>query len=129
MAYRLIEFEDIETANRVVNSLNGMILGGRNVHLRLDRSLEIKPEGVKVFLGNIPWDASREDVMALFAEYNPLDCSISTNMMGKSRGFSILIFENEAIACDAVENMNQVEFKGRKLEVRYLVERSSTSII
>lgn len=113
----LIEFSSIEKANEAVALLDGTTLAGRQVHLRLDRTLEPKPEGVGVFVGNIPWDVSREDIVTFFASHRPKDCLIATNMVGKSRGFCILLFDDEATANQVIEKYHQADFNGRLLEV------------
>jgi len=113
----LIEFSSLEKANEAVALLDGTTLEGRQVHVRLDRTSEPKPDGVGVFVGNIPWEISRDEIVAFFASHKPKDCVIATNMVGKSRGFCIMIFEDESTANQVIERYHQAEFNGRLLEV------------
>lgn len=43
-----------------------------------------------VFVGNLPWSTTDEDLQQIFAPYEPYDCHVKTNMAGRSRGFGIL---------------------------------------
>ena len=115
--YRLVEFANSAHASEAVEKLNGGNLNGRQVYLRFDRTNEPKPEGVGVFVGNLPWEATQDELLDIFASFRPIDCNIVTNMTGKSRGFAIVLFANNQDADIATERMNQYEFKGRILEV------------
>ena len=116
--YRLIEFSSFESAEAAVRQLNSATLNNRQVHLRFDQGFqEPKSKGVGIFVGNIPWNTDKNDLMNLFAQFNPRDCVIATNMMGKSRGFSILSFDSEEDAKHAIDEMHSKSFMGRDLEV------------
>ena len=121
-ACSLIEFSSLESAEAAVTKLNSSILNNRQVYLRLDQGLqEPKIKGVGLFVGNIPWNTDKDEIMTLFAQFNPRDCVIATNMMGKSRGFSIVSFDNAEDVKNAIDNMHASEFKGRTLEVIQII--------
>jgi polyadenylate-binding protein len=122
---RLAEFSNHESAMKAVSTLNSTVLNGRQLHLRLDHSNDPKPEGVGLFVGNIPWETTKQEILDLFSSFNPIDCNVATNMMGKSRGFSIVTFKTSEEANLAIAHMNQMEFKGRILEVIILIKRFS----
>jgi len=110
-----------------VRELNLTELDGRTVHVRVDRNYKSawdeEHEGslVPVFVGNIPWSLSNEDLVGYFGDYQPVSCNLLTNMYGKSRGFAIITFRSEEDAEDAIAAMNGVEINGRIIEVMQAV--------
>jgi len=73
----------------------------------------------KLFVGNISWEASSEDLEELFSQYGAVNEAIIINdkLTGRSRGFGFVDFENEEDATKAMEALNEHEFKGRKIIV------------
>lgn len=72
-----------------------------------------------VYVGNVPWTATQQELLELFAPFMPLDVTILTNMYGRSKGFAIVKFANEAQAGEAIVALNNSEFRGRNLECRF----------
>lgn len=83
---RLLTFGTAEDARQVIDQLNGVLLEGRKIFLREDRSAIEQQEGVVVFVGNLPWSATSHSLAEAFAEFRPIDVHVKTNMAGKSRG-------------------------------------------
>lgn len=116
----MVKFVDNASAVAAVQKLDGKDFNGRRVFARLDKPPDQLPqEGISVFVGNIPWQATAQDMNELFADFHPIECSIATNMSGKSRGFALVLFETKEIANAAIEVVNQTEFRGRTLEVSF----------
>lgn len=118
---RLAEFSSCSAAMNAIAMLDKTYFNGRQLHLRLDRRLadDHRDAGGSVFVGNVPWAVTQEELLELFAAYHPLECSILTNMYGRSKGFAIVTFATEAEAASAIAAINQLEFRGRKLECRF----------
>lgn len=115
----LVEFSSAESAASAVSTLNGGELKGRAVHIRLDRtSTEQNIKGVKVYIGNIPWATTGEDLVKLFSTFNPLGCHVLTNMYGRSRGFALMTFSTEEEARKAIDAFNGHQLEGRNIECR-----------
>lgn len=86
--------------------------------MRLDRSqLDTNDGAHSVYIGNLAWSISDKELLQLFAMYRPLGCHVLTNMYGRSRGFAIMKFRSESDAIVAIEQNNDSEFFGRRLEV------------
>lgn len=119
--FRLAEFEDHETAVNVVTALDGQLLHGRKVHLRLERSTtyNVDDGSIRVYVGNLAWSVSESELFALFDRFDPLVCHIITNMYGRSRGFAIVKFSTEENASAAIETLNERLLHDRPLEVRF----------
>ena len=71
-----------------------------------------------IYVGNLPWSATEEQVQALFAEYGKVLSVklISDRETGRARGFGFVEMEdNEAAA--AIEALDNNNFGGRTLRV------------
>lgn len=76
----------------------------------------------KLYVGNLPFSASEEDVRVLFSQYGEiLSVSIiSDRDTGRPRGFGFVEMEGAAEAMDA---LNGTEFQGRNLRVNEAEDR------
>jgi len=74
--------------------------------------------GTRIFIGNLSWDATNEDLEDLFKGFNPKDIRICTDAMtGRSRGFAFANFDTERDAADVIAKFNGAEVKGRDIKV------------
>lgn len=73
----------------------------------------------KLFVGNLSWEATADDLRALFGEAGTVaDAVVITDKMtGRSRGFGFVTMGSADEANAAVEKFNQYELKGRKINV------------
>src|SRR5260370_2782972 len=83
-----------------------------------------------IYVGNLVWDATADDLLALFQEHGKVARAqvITDRETGRSRGFGFVEMENDAEAQKAIEELNGADFKGRPLtvnEARPRQERSS----
>lgn len=72
-----------------------------------------------VFVGNISFDATEEDLRALFGSVgvvNNLRLVIDRDT-GKRKGFGFVEFTDQEMAHSAVRNLNELDFHGRTLRV------------
>jgi RNA recognition motif-containing protein len=72
---------------------------------------------VKLYVGNIPWRASVDELRDLFAQFgNVEDCFIPQDReSGRPRGFA---FVTMASGSDqAIQNLNETEWQGRTIRV------------
>ncbi len=71
-----------------------------------------------LYVGNLPWSATNEQVHSLFAEYGPVVSVklVSDRETGRARGFGFVEME-EPGATAAVEALDSVSFGGRTLRV------------
>lgn len=113
--FSLVTFSDHASAAKAVAELNAADLNGRAVHVRLDR--DVVETSHNVFVGNLPWAFTSEELSSLFETYRPTECQVLTNMYGKSRGFAIVKFANEGDAARAIAGLNGLEVQGRNIEV------------
>lgn len=72
----------------------------------------------KLFVGNIAWSATKEDLEALFSQHGEVSETILIkDENGRSKGFGFISFENDQEAIAAMEALNGAEFAGRALFV------------
>ena len=71
-----------------------------------------------IYVGNLPWSATEEQVQSLFADYGPVVSVklVSDRETGRARGFGFVEME-EGDARNAIAGLNGVEFEGRTLRV------------
>ena len=73
----------------------------------------------KLFVGNLSWEVTAEDLKALFAGAGAVvDAAvISDKMTGRSRGFGFVTMSSDEEAKKSIEMFNQADIKGRKINV------------
>ena len=72
---------------------------------------------MKLFVGNLSWDATPADLEALFGEVGIVAYIITDRESGRSRGFGFIEMENDDEARTAIERFHEYEFMGRALTV------------
>ena len=72
----------------------------------------------KVYVGNLVFDADRLDVLDLFSDYGSEEVFMGKDKFtGRSKGFAFVTLESDAMAKNAVEDLNGTDFAGRPLNV------------
>jgi RNA recognition motif-containing protein len=75
-------------------------------------------EDAKLFVGNLSWDATDEDLNKIFSEAGTVE---SVNIIrypdGRSKGFGFVEMSKTAEAENAVEKLNGKELMGRPLRI------------
>lgn len=72
----------------------------------------------KLFIGNLSWGISSEDLAELFAEFGEVtEAIIIKNERGQSKGFGFVTFADGAAADAAIEAMHEKEVDGRNMIV------------
>jgi RNA recognition motif-containing protein len=72
-----------------------------------------------IYVGNLVWDATADDLLALFQEHGNVARAqvITDRETGRSRGFGFVEMDNDAEAQKAIDALNGNNFKGRALTV------------
>ena len=80
----------------------------------------------KLYVGNLPFDASTEDIRTAFEAYGTVsDVSLITDReTGRPRGFGFVEMDASS-ASAAIEGLNNKDFGGRDLTVNEARERNS----
>lgn len=74
-------------------------------------------EKPKVYVGNLPYSATQDDLRALFEGCGPDDVHIPMDReTGRSRGYAFVSFDTEAGVASALEKSGS-DYKGRTIRV------------
>ncbi len=73
----------------------------------------------KLFVGNIDWGTTDEDLEKLFAEHGEIEEAIiiKDKFSNRSKGFGFVTFVNDEDADKAIEALNEHELNGRQIAV------------
>ena len=73
----------------------------------------------KIYVGNLPWATTDDDLRELFATYGAVASSAVVNdrETGLSRGFGFVEMDDNEDAEKAIESLNGKEVSGRELRV------------
>jgi len=72
-----------------------------------------------IYVGNLPYTATEEDVTGLFAEYGPVERVkiITDRETGRSKGFAFVTLGDQSKLNGAIEALNGFDYQGRALRV------------
>jgi RNA recognition motif-containing protein len=72
-----------------------------------------------IYVGNLPYSATEEDVSGLFAAYGPVERVkiITDRETGRSKGFAFVTLGDQAQLNAAIEALNGYDYQGRALRV------------
>lgn len=75
--------------------------------------------GKNLFVGNLTWNATNEDLLALFQEHGTVAWVqvITNHDSGRPRGFAFVEMSSDADARKAVEALHGADYRGRTLTV------------
>jgi RNA recognition motif-containing protein len=74
---------------------------------------------VTIYVGNLSFQATEEDLKEVFAEYGPVKrVSLPLDReTGRKRGFAFVDMEEDAHEDRAIEELNEAEWLGRQMRV------------
>ena len=83
-----------------------------------------------IYVGNLPWSATEEQVQSLFADYGPVVSVklVSDRETGRARGFGFVEME-EPGASAAIEALDNANFGGRTLRVNQAPCPASSALL
>jgi len=128
--FAFVTMSNAEEHTTAIEKLNETEVGGRTIYvsesLPKDKVAENKKnyksqkkqdQGSKIYVGNLNFQTSMEDLNAAFAEYGEvMDCFIPSDYEGNPRGFGFIQMAEED-ALKAIEGLNGTELDGRTLNV------------
>ena len=82
-----------------------------------------------IYVGNLVWDATADDLLALFQEHGTVARAqvITDRETGRSRGFGFVEMNDDAEAQKAIDALNGADYKGRPLTVNEAKPREERS--
>jgi RNA recognition motif-containing protein len=82
---------------------------------------------VELYIGNLPWSMSDEELTSLFATHGSVERAkvVMDRDTGRSRGFGFVTMPNEAEGQAAIKSLNGSQQGGRAVNVRAAEPRQS----
>jgi len=128
--FAFVTMSTVEEHAAAIEALDQTEVGGRTIYvsesLPKDKVAANKKKyneqkqrntGSKIYVGNLNFDTTMEDLSAAFAEYGEVkDCFIPTDYDGNPRGFGFIQMAEED-ALNAIDGLNGTELDGRTLNV------------
>ncbi|KAJ0021224.1 hypothetical protein Pint_31881 [Pistacia integerrima] len=115
------EEEDNDNANEVdaLKSINGndMKVEDEDEKKKHAQLLALPPHGSEVYIGGIPHDASEDDLRSFcetIGEVTEVRIMKSKDS-SENKGFAFVTFRNVELATKAIDELNNAEFKGKKI--------------
>ncbi len=80
---------------------------------------------MNIFIGNLNYNLTEDDLREIFEEYGELDSVkiITDKFTGRSKGFGFVEMSDEAEAKKAIEELNGAEVEGRSMVVNESIEK------
>jgi RNA recognition motif-containing protein len=74
---------------------------------------------MNIYIGNLPYSVTDGDLRDAFSKFGQVNSSniISDKFSGRSKGFGFVDMPNAGEAREAIEAMNDKDFKGRTIKV------------
>ena len=81
---------------------------------------------MNIYVGNLPYDVSEDELRAIFAEFGEIDTVniITGRFSGQSKGFGFVELPNNSEADQAIKALNGSSFKGQNLKVNQAKPRT-----
>ena len=82
---------------------------------------------VRLYIGNLSFDATGPDLREIFESIGTVEDAIIVTRPGggRPRGFGFVTMSSEEEAAEAIQQLNGLEFAGRKIKVNIAKERDS----
>lgn len=128
MGFGFVEFKTKEDADVAVTTLNGHVLDGHRLQLKLShrQGTASKPKASKdlksnkIIIKNLPFEATRKDLLELFGSFGSLKSVRVPKKFDKSaRGFAFVEYNLLKEAELAMDQLQGVHLLGRRLVMQY----------
>jgi len=82
---------------------------------------------INLFIANLDWDITSEDLLATFSSFGPVTYAhvVYDNKSKKSKGFGYIEMEDTDHAINAINALNGMEINDRKLDVKIASPKSN----
>lgn len=134
MGFGFVEFRTKEQALAVISALDGSILDGHKIQLKLSHrqgktgtgnSRSRSGKSGKIIVKNLPFEATRKDVFELFSSFGNLKSVRVPKKFDKSaRGFAFVEFLLPKEAETAMDQLQGVHLLGRRLVMQFAQEEA-----
>lgn len=126
--FAFVTMSDKEQGLQAIDALHESVIDDRTIRCNEQLPKDQVPKrqkresdeasGTKLYVGNLSFDTTQESLIEYFEQHGAVtDCFLPTDRnTGYKRGFGFVTMADED-AMSAIENLNEVEFEGRTLQV------------
>lgn len=137
MGFGFVEFRTKQDALSAMAAINGQKLAGHELLIkestkatdaaeerrREDAAKKLAAQRTKIIIRNLPFEATKKDVRALFGPYGQLrTVRVPKKFDNTSRGFAFAEFLTTREAENAIKSLTGVHLLGRRLNLEYAAE-------
>lgn len=122
--FGFITFESKEMADAAIADLNGQKIKGRRIGVRdadaprEEKPKKARPQGARLYVGNLPFKASEDDLSALFSNHcDKVHVQWATDKSGRKKAFAFVTIQPESKGDAVVSELNGTDFMGRNIKV------------
>lgn len=74
---------------------------------------------MNIYIGNLPYSVTEDDLREAFGQFGQVDSAniIIDKFSGRSKGFGFVDMPTDSEAREAIDAMNEQDFKGRTIKV------------
>ncbi|RCK57832.1 Multiple RNA-binding domain-containing protein 1 [Candida viswanathii] len=131
MGFGFVEFRTKEQANAAISTLDGHVLDGHKLQLKLSHkqgsasssatsTTKKSKKSSKIIIKNLPFEATRKDLLELFGAFGQLkSVRVPKKFDQSARGFAFVEFNLMKEAETAMNQLEGVHLLGRRLVMQY----------
>jgi multiple RNA-binding domain-containing protein 1 len=144
MGFGFVEYDNIEHANQAIKLFQNTLLDGHALQIKLsdrksssadkssqDSGKEIKAKSSKLLIRNVPFEATKKDLMTLFGSFGQIKrLRMPKKYDNKThRGFAFVDYLTKQEAKLAFENLSSTHLYGRHLVIEWAEDDESVDAI
>ena len=123
--FGFVTYADKSMADAAIKALDGHRINGRRIGVRdadddkkKGRKERKEPEGLKLYVGNLPFSATQDHLKELVAAHATVnEVILATGPGGKAKGFGFVFIAEKDKGEAVVAAINNTELEGRKIKV------------
>ncbi|KAG7664163.1 MRD1 [[Candida] subhashii] len=134
MGFGFVEFRTKEQASVAISTLDGHVLDGHKLQLKLSHKqggstsaskIKKSNKSSKLIIKNLPFEATRKDLLELFGAFGQLkSVRVPKKFDSSARGFAFVEFNLAKEAENAMTQLEGVHLLGRRLVMQYAEQES-----
>ena len=123
--FGFVTYAEKSMADAAIKALDGHRINGRRIGVRdadddkkKGRKERKEPEGLKLYIGNLPFSATQDQLKAMVAAHATVnEVILATGPGGKAKGFGFVFIAEKDKGEAVVSALNNSEVEGRKIKV------------
>ena len=123
--FGFVTYAEKSMADAAIKALDGHRINGRRIGVRdadddkkKGRKERKEPEGLKLYIGNLPFSATQDHLRTLVAAHATVnELILATGPGGKAKGFGFVFIAEKDKGESVVAALNNTEIEGRKIKV------------